>query len=181
MGKAVDYAYENGVIIVAASDNNISPHAMYPAKYFRTICAGGIEPDGTIWRTHFEEVRDFIDIFAPADEIFRADSRRIGDRVEPGDYSENGDGTSYAAACTAGAAALWLAHREDDIQKAYDDEPWMTVEAFRTLLKQTASSLTKPRSGIDTGILDIKRLLEAPLPNPGTLEKEGRLAAKQKF
>lgn len=50
MGLAVDHAYDSGVITVAASGNNATDHVTYPAKYFRTICAAGINPDGTIYR-----------------------------------------------------------------------------------------------------------------------------------
>ena len=38
MGRAVDHAYENGVIVVGASGNNVSDHVTYPGKYFRSIC-----------------------------------------------------------------------------------------------------------------------------------------------
>ena len=131
MGLAFDHAYDSGVITVAASGNNATDHVTYPAKYFRTICAAGINPDGTIYREHTESMREFIDIFAPASEIFRANSRLEDGRVVAGCYRE-GDGTSYATACTAAAAALWLAHRGDEILQKYD-KLWMTIEAFRTI------------------------------------------------
>jgi len=176
MGHAVDHAYDCGVIVVAASGNNVSDHVTYPGKYFRSICAGGIDPDRNIWREHDEDFRDFIDIFAPASEIFRANSTHANGRVNPGEYREDGDGTSYATACTAGAAALWLAHRGSDLQQRYL-EPWMTVEAFRVLLKQTATPLNQTRPGVETGILNIVGLLEAELPDPGSLTYEHRVAA----
>ncbi len=178
MGRAVDHAYDSGVIVVAASGNNVSDHVTYPGKYFRSICAGGIKPDRTIWREHDDDVRKFIDIFAPADEIFRANSRLSNGRVEPGDYRDDGDGTSYATACTAAAAALWLAHRGDDLDDLYPD-PWMRIEAFRKLLMETASPLSEPRPGIRTGILNLPELLKRDLPAPQELEYEERKAVRQ--
>lgn len=178
MGHAVDHAYDCGVIVVAASGNNASDHVTYPGKYFRAICAGGIGPGRTIWRKHAGDFRGFIDIFAPADAIFRANSRLVDGRVIPGDYREDGDGTSYACACTAAAAALWLAHRHEALQQTYP-EPWMRVEAFRAMLKATATPLAKGRRGVDTGILNIAGLLTEDLPAPETLTYEERPAVNQ--
>jgi len=178
MGAAEDHAYDSGVIIVAASGNNASDHVTYPGKYFRTICAGGISPDRRIWREHNEMMRGFIDIFAPAEQIYRANSVLVDGRIQPSEYRGDGDGTSYATACTASAAALWLAYRRHDIDAAYD-EPWMIVESFRTLLQETAAPLAETRTGIRTGILDIAALLEANLPEPGMLSYEERTAIRQ--
>jgi subtilisin family serine protease len=178
MGRAVDHAYEAGVIVVAASGNNASDHVTYPGKYFRTICAGGISPDRTIWREHEEQMRPFIDIFAPADAIYRANSRLGPNGPEIGDYRDDGDGTSYATACTAAAAALWLAHRGEEIEEKYA-EPWMTVEAFRKMLAATATPLAETRPGIDTGVLNIPGLLTEGLPEVTTDDYEDRRAVKQ--
>ncbi|WP_299617214.1 S8/S53 family peptidase [Pelagibius sp.] len=178
MGRAVDHAYDCGVITVAASGNNVSDHVTYPGKYFRSICAGGISPNRTIWREHAEPFRGFIDIFAPADEIFRADATQGDGRVGPGEYAETGDGTSYATACTAAAAALWLAHRSEELNTVYE-EPWMTIEAFRSMLKSTAAPLAETRPGVETGVLNIVGLLTEALPEARSLEYESRLASKQ--
>ncbi|MDJ0685728.1 MAG: S8/S53 family peptidase [Alphaproteobacteria bacterium] len=178
LGRAVDYAYENGVITVAASGNNVSDHVTYPGKYYRSICAGGIGPDRKIWREHAENYRPHIDIFAPADDIYRANAKLEYGRVVS-TYRDGGDGTSYATACTAAAAALWLAHRSEEIEEKYD-QPWMTIEAFRALLKSTATPLAETRPGVDTGILNIAGLLSAELPEPESLQCEDRLAARQR-
>ena len=177
MGRAVDHAYDAGVITVAASGNNVTDHLTYPGKYFRSICAGGIRPDRKIWRAHEESVRPLIDIFAPADDMYRANSRLEDGRVVPGEYRE-GDGTSYATACTAAAAALWLTHRQDDLMAAYD-EPWMVIEAFRAMLKSTAKPLAEDRPGVKTGILNIEGLLTKKLPKAQSLKYQDRLAVKQ--
>lgn len=94
-----------------------------------------------------------------------------------GCYRE-GDGTSYATACTAAAAALWLAHRGDEILQKYD-KLWMTIEAFRTMLSPTASPLAETREGIETGVLNIERLLIDDLPEQDSLTCEARLAVSQ--
>lgn len=181
MRRAVDYAYENGVIIVAASGNNVSDHTTYPGKFYRTICAGGLTPDLTVWREHAEHNRQYIDVLAPAEEIFRAEPMEEVDLAAlEEEYKDNGSGTSYATACTAGAAALWLAHRSRDIDDLYS-EPWMTIEAFRALLKRTSTPLRNPPPYMRAGILNIEALLDADLPEEGALKKEDRLSTNMKY
>ncbi|HBF97852.1 MAG TPA: hypothetical protein DDW95_04820, partial [Alphaproteobacteria bacterium] len=45
LGTACDHAYNEGVIVVAALGNNVHDRATYPAKFWRSICAGGLEPE----------------------------------------------------------------------------------------------------------------------------------------
>ena len=56
-----------------------------------------------------------VDWAAPADLIYRAETTRSGVTR----YAGGGDGTSYSAAITTGAAALWLAHQGDKLAAAY--------------------------------------------------------------
>ena len=189
LGEACDRAYEKGVIVVAALGNNIHDRATYPAKYWRTIGAGGVEPvfkDGVLtavemWKPQSEPLDPndftFIDAWAPADVIFRARAkRRTGQTQEEYAPKVDGDGTSYAAAAVTGTAAIWLARRKAEIESLYPpDQPWMLTEAFRQLLQDTHQG--KPDdapSDADAGILDAKALVEADLPAPDTLEKEER-------
>ena len=82
------------------------------------------------------------------------------------------DGTSYATAHVAAAAAMWLRHRASEIKATYG-EPWQRVEAFRMLLKHRTAQRINGRPSMPNGSrrLTIHRLLEAPLPPAASLKK----------
>lgn len=185
LGEACDQAYDRGVIVVAALGNNIHDRATYPAKYWRTICAGGLEPvfeDGRLTRVEMwkpqpeplaEDNYQYIDVWAPSNVIFRARAikrtGRLQDQYAP---RVDGDGTSYAAAAVSGAAAIWLARRRLDIEAIYPaEEPWLVTEAFRKLLDVTRQGepCDSHRSN-NSGILDILNLVETELPKPNSLK-----------
>ncbi len=191
LGEACDRAYEKGVIVVAALGNNLHDRATYPGKYWRTICAAGVEPvfkDGVLtavemWKPQPQPLisGDYahIDTWAPSDFIFRAQARRRTGEVQD-DYAPevDGDGTSYAAAAVTGTAAIWLARRKNDIGALYPpDEPWMLTEAFRKLLRDSHPNKPEDAPKENTAsILNAKALVEAALPQPKDLEFEKRLS-----
>ncbi len=136
MGRAVDRAYEEGVIIAAAG-GQIIDSVTYPGKYWRTIGVGGVTSERRIW-FDYRDGRDMIDVWAPAARVLRADSvagpgqvamqpiegadpgaSALSSGSHSGSYG-SGDGTSYATVHVAAAAAMWLRHRGDDIAHAYD-------------------------------------------------------------
>lgn len=189
LGEACDRAYEQGTILVAPLGNNVHDRATYPGKFWRSICAAGVEPvfsDGRLtavemWKPQPDplDIDDYIhiDIWAPADVIFRARPvRRTGATQNEYAPRVDGDGTSYAAAAVAGTAAVWLARRKSDIETFYPpDEKWMLTEAFRKLLGDThqGEPADAPEENF-AGILDAKALVEADLPPPDELEREKR-------
>lgn len=193
LGEACDRAYDKGVIVVAALGNNVHDRATYPAKFWRTICAGGLEPDFNDGRLKAVEMwkpqpkplalTDYvhIDTWAPADVIFRARARfRTGETQDDYAPKVDGDGTSYAAAAVSGTAAIWLARRKAEIQSLYPpDQPWMLTEAFRRLLrdKHQGAPEDAPDRNAAT-ILDAKAVVEADLPKPESLEREKRKCSK---
>ncbi len=186
MGRAVDRAYEQGVIIAAAG-GQIIDSVTYPGKYWRTIGVGGVTSERRIW-FDYRDGRDMIDVWAPAARVLRADSvagpgqvamqpiegadpgaSALSSGSHSGGYG-SGDGTSYATVHVAAAAAMWLRHRGDDIAHAYD-EPWQRVEAFRRLLHTTAGPLGGAAPANRSGVLDIEQLLLADLPPAASLSK----------
>ena len=184
LGEAVDHAYERGVIVVGAGGQVID-RVTYPGKFFRSIGVGGVLPDRTVYMEYApadpdgNDTGDFIDVWAPADPIWRANSELIEGEVREAPYG-TGDGTSYSAVQVAAAASMWLAfHGPQVIAEAYK-KPWQRIEAFRKLLKATHSKVEgkyRPRNG--TGILDIAALLQAKLPAAKDLKQEKRLSAEQ--
>jgi subtilisin family serine protease len=170
-GRAVDYAYDHGVIVVAAA-GNVTSEVTYPARHSRSIAAGGVTRRFEPWSGGARGAR--VDFCAPADEIFRASWRPKDGGWEPV-YEQGGDGTSYAAAHVSGIACLWLAlHRQ---QLAGYPQPWQTVEAFRKVVAETC---VRPpgwdQALFGAGVVNAKAALEAPLPDPATLRYDPDLA-----
>jgi subtilisin family serine protease len=180
LGEAVDHAYDRGIIVVAAG-GQIVDRVTYPGKFSRTIGAGGVSPDGSVWFRYDKSMaKRSIDIWAPANPIYRANSVLENGRVVQGKYGV-GDGTSYATVHVAAAAAMWLAFHDEEIENRYA-LPWQRVEAFRSLIRSTS----RPIKGTywpdrKRGILDIEALLRAQLPAPSKLVYEKRKAADEVF
>lgn len=204
LGRAVDHAYEKGVIVVAAGGQEIST-VCYPGKYWRAIAVGGYEERNVIYYDYGDQItksktdikmNHFIDVWAPADPVWRANAVKPG--AAPGTYSF-GHGTSFATPHVSAAAAMWLLrHGANTLTQAYGNELWMRVEAFRMILKLSAQDLNangyngfsqfqptrniatvRPKQSpapdifekITTGGQDILALLHTPLPAANALRK----------
>lgn len=195
LGRAVDRAYQQGVIIAAAGGQVID-RVTYPGKYNRTIGCGGVTWQRRIWFA-YAQGQEMIDVWAPAESVPIA-SRHVAPGVtalppvegdDPGSFdidsgssSDSGSsgslsafmpktskGTSYATAHVAAAAAMWLRLRGADIEARYD-APWQRVEAFRRLLKHRNMQALHGQSTRDGArVLTIDRLLDTALPAAGEL------------
>ena len=174
--RALSESYEAGVIVVCAAGNFVDP-VVVPARLNRTIAVAGVTSADLPWSGSSFGLQ--VDFSAPAADLRRANAKRGWRRLEFS-YGAGGDGTSYAAAMTTGAAALWLQHRHDDLLEAYQGEPWKRVAAFRQLARDCAripdvsingQRLWQP-GAFGTGILDVPVLLEAELPAQLTREPQ---------
>lgn len=67
LDDALDYAYNNGVTIVAASGNDATGTVSYPAAYEKCIAVGATRYDGS--RSDYSNYGDALDIMAPGGDL----------------------------------------------------------------------------------------------------------------
>jgi hypothetical protein len=169
MKLAVDYAYDNGVIMVCAAGNYVRS-VVPPARLRRTLAVGGITVADVPWSG--SSYGPDVDLSAPAADVRRA----VTSKNNKYSYSRGGDGTSYAAAMVSGSAALWLAHHRGKLAARYA-QPWQIVEAFKVVAKMTARKPGNWQAGaFGEGVLDARALLDLPLPDASSLVKDGQNA-----
>ncbi|MDP1805722.1 MAG: S8 family serine peptidase, partial [Acidimicrobiales bacterium] len=91
---AIDYAWANGVVLVAAAGNDGSTTPSYPAGSARVVGVGATAPDDSMWPASNQS--DAVFLNAPGVNVLASDSSG----------TVGVTGTSASAAVTAGAAAL---------------------------------------------------------------------------
>ena len=104
--EAVNYAYSQGLVVVAAAGNDNSNWPFYPAYYENAIAVAATNSSDD--RAVFSNYGDWVDIAAPGVDVLslRADSTSLG---TPYDTSTTiASGTSMACPHIAGACALLI-------------------------------------------------------------------------
>ncbi|MEX2314653.1 MAG: S8 family serine peptidase, partial [Thermomicrobiales bacterium] len=153
--EAIQYAYNSGVVVVAAAGNAFNKIS-YPGNYDEVIAAGALKADG--YPAGFTSRITRVDIAAPGESIFSAgwDPNFYGDYWDDVFYTDNSpvSGTSFSAAIISGVAALI---------KSVD--PAASVEQVRGLLKSTATDTggVGVESGAGAGQVNIEAALRASL------------------
>lgn len=164
--RAVDRCYDQGVILVAAAGNVPAPNwPAFPAALARSIAVAGVTSEGK--RRILSSYGTWIDLSAPAKEVRRAETRE-GPVFS---YCADTGGTTFSAALTYGAAALWLARHYVELDR-WHKEPWQRVEAFRSMSRQACKlpSTWDPKGGMGSGILHLPGLMDASrLPPAGVM------------
>jgi flagellar hook assembly protein FlgD len=116
---AVNYAYNHGVVVVAAAGNDDTDSDVYPAAYEEVIAVSAVDKDDNI--TFFSNYGNYIDLSAPGEAIYSTlPHNRFGFM----------DGTSMAAPVVSGVAALVLSKN-----------PYLSVSQVRDILFRSAVDL----------------------------------------
>ncbi|MGA5462287.1 S8 family peptidase [Mycobacterium sp. NPDC050041] len=150
---ALRRAVADNVIVLAAAGNCVR-QVVWPARYGECIAVAGVNARDGQWPGSCRG--SAVDISAPAQNVWRA-ARSGG--------AEQGQGTSFAVAMTAGVAAMWLAHHGRDALIAEAQARGETLQGmFMRLAKATARRPQGWNSGeMGAGIVDAAALLGADL------------------
>lgn len=140
---AVKYAYEKGVIIVAAVGNDGNDTIYYPAGYDEVIGVGsvGIAKE----KSYFSQKNESVFVVAPGEKV---------KSLKGTDEYILMQGTSQAAPLVTGAAAIMFSVDED-----------VTPQKFKELLKTTSADLGD--IGKDNlygwGLLNVEKLMDSAM------------------
>jgi hypothetical protein len=158
---ALRRAIENNLIVLAAAGNCVRT-VVWPARYDDCIAVAGVNIEQRPWRGSCRG--GAVAVSAPGENVIKALAVKNGSAITYD--TEQGQGTSFAVAMTAGVAALWLAHHGRDAVVEAATAQGVTVQAlFKRLLTATAR---KPDAAWDeanmgAGIVNAEALLKAPL------------------
>ncbi|MCS6919945.1 MAG: S8 family serine peptidase [Fimbriimonadales bacterium] len=148
---ALDYAVNQGVVIVAAAGNFNSTAPFYPAWYSPCIAVAACRLDGT--KSGTSTFGSWVDVAAPSGDVYSTSSR------DNNRYSRSTDGwTSYAAPFVTAQAALLYALVAD----GPSDRSVARAQAVRELIETT----TTPVNYVAHGIINLQASVEKALTVP---------------
>ncbi|MGC4043426.1 MAG: S8 family serine peptidase [Armatimonas sp.] len=152
----IEAALEAGIILVAAA-GNYAPTVVFPALVPGVLACSASNVLKAPWR--FSGMGEAVAITAPGELVWRASPTQAPNAAL---YS-TGSGTSFATACVAGLAALWLSHHGKDKLRA--DYPGSLLPfAFRWCLEKAVTRLDRVKWGFGAGIPNATELLQRDLP-----------------
>ncbi|WP_046865998.1 S8 family peptidase [Microvirga massiliensis] len=151
--RAIARAIDDNILVMAAAGNCVG-FVVHPAALPECIAVAGTTHEDAAWRGSCSGPE--VDWSAPAEFVQRA-SAAGGSLVNVG----LGQGTSFAVALSAGAAAAWLAHYgRDELIKSLRKQETLQ-DRFRAIAQRTADPHTVCDPGrFGAGILNVRSLLE---------------------
>jgi serine protease len=170
MGE-IQRAVDAGMIVMAAAGNYVQI-VVAPASYDNCLAVAATGPGDTPWVDSSRGTA--VDVSMPGSCVYVATYSGTNPIVRMG------NGTSFAVAHLAAAAALWLAHhnRQSLINK-YGAK--RIQAAFLTTLRWPGVCVVPPGWDSDYGVgrVDLLNLLQAPLPEPSDLVEVGAFGATE--
>ncbi|MGH8027589.1 MAG: S8 family peptidase [Pseudoxanthomonas sp.] len=159
--RAINDAVRRDIIVVNAAGNCIGM-VVAPASYDNAIAVGATNADNKPWKGSSKGRA--VDISAPGEDVYVADAVVGSTGIE----SSPGNGTSFATAAVAGAAASWIAfHGRDRIKAAQGS--LTRRDLFVQSMQASARVPQRWDAGrYGAGILNLERLLRQPLGTPRT-------------
>ena len=159
--RAINDAVRRDIIVVNAAGNCIGM-VVAPASYDNAIAVAATNAIDKPWKGSSKGRA--VDISAPGEDVYVAEATP---GPGPGAQVKDGNGTSFATAAIAGAAADWIAFHGRDAIKAAQG----SLTRRDLFLRAMQATARKPDGWDDqrygAGILDLKRLLQHPLATPG--------------
>ena len=129
---AVDYAWNQGVVIVAAAGNSANSSKTYPGYYDKCIAVAATNNNDV--KASFSSYGSWVDVAAPGENIYSTFPNHSFYLETAHDRSRNydfGSGTSMSTPFVAGIAALVLA-----------ENPTLSNQDIRNRIEQTADTVT---------------------------------------
>ena len=176
---ALQYAYDKGVLLVAASGNEDGPVSRFPGSDSRTLCVGGSNRNDERKRGGDSSAEPWwgasygpdVDVVAPCVQIPTTD--RLGaDGYDAGDYFASFNGTSSATPLVAGIGGLIFSLRPDldNVRARHVIES--TCDKISPNLYQYRTVATKPSGTWNDqtgyGRVNAERALRAVAPDGAT-------------
>lgn len=150
MEKAVNYAHDKGVVVVAAAGNSNENEASYPARYPKVISVAALDSAGV--KAPYSNFGAGVDISAPGGSETGTILQETIDPRNGNSIITGYQGTSMAAPHVAGVAAL--------IESAGIKEP----DAVLGVLKQSARKVDKdPLNHFGAGKLNAEEAVKVAL------------------
>ena len=154
---AINYAWNKGVVVVAAAGNYASSTLFYPAAYPNVIAVASTDINDHLASS--SDYGDWVDVAAPGTNIYS--TLPLNDPLQPGGYGLMG-GTSIASPHVAGLAALVFTRVVDsNANGRLNDE-------VRSCIEQNADDIGV--AGIGSGRINALRSVQCssavPSPTP---------------
>jgi hypothetical protein len=159
---AIRRAVRSGLIVVAAAGNCVR-FVVAPAAYPECLAIAGTNVRQEPWRGSSRGRA--VDVSAPGEHVWTAKRSEL---AAPITGLAAGQGTSFAVANVAGAAALWLAYHDANGSGAAVGGATVQ-ETFRELLARTATVPEGWDADYGAGILNVEALLAAAPAPPESL------------
>lgn len=158
VARALRIAVDHGIIVCCAAGNQTGRIIVWPAKYPDAIALAACDPRRQPWSGSAHGPR--VDATAPGHLVWRA--------VTDPTYIDPSSGTSYAAAITAGLAALWLGfHGRGAVRARAAALDIRVCELFRRFLRSTCDPPPNGSGFWGSGIVNARALLAKPLATRG--------------